>query len=367
MTVSIDGAGVVTSNSFVLAATGGGTITLVPTSTTGNYTLLLPASSGSLGGITNVTVATANGFAGTSSGGTLPSLTLSTSVTGIIKGNGTSLQAAVAGVDYLTSVPNLTGPITSVGTATTIVGPIPAVSLSGTISGAGNTIDNVVIGASTPLTGSFTQANVSTKLLVGGPTSSAYTYGSQLYGAAGQGSSAFQWRYSVDAGSPSILFVKSRGTTPTDMTAVANGDAIGVVNFGGTDGTAVAVRAAINGYVDAAVNTGTSPTTIPTALSFTTGTTVGTTRMTIGSNGIVNMYNAVKVLGNSSPPTGGTTGLGLEITNATNLGIYVGVGAPTLSAAKGSFYMRTDGTTTNNRMYINTDAGTTWTAVITVA
>lgn len=49
------------------------------------------------------------------------------------------------------------------------------------------------------------------------------------------------------------------------------------------------------------------------------------------------------------------------------LGIYFGSGAPTISAPKGSLYLRTDGTTTNDRAYINTDAGTTWTALTTAA
>jgi hypothetical protein len=64
---------------------------------------------------------------------------------------------------------------------------------------------------------------------------------------------------------------------------------------------------------------------------------------------------------------GGTTGTGLKISRETNLGIFFGSGAPTLSAYKGSLYIRTDGTTTNNRMYINTDGSTTWTAVTTAA
>jgi ribosomal protein L24E len=49
------------------------------------------------------------------------------------------------------------------------------------------------------------------------------------------------------------------------------------------------------------------------------------------------------------------------------LGIFYGSGAPTLSAGKGSLYLRTDGTTTTNRMYVNTNGSTTWTAVDTVA
>lgn len=45
--------------------------------------------------------------------------------------------------------------------------------------------------------------------------------------------------------------------------------------------------------------------------------------------------------------------------------IISGSGVPSLSAPQGSLYMRTDGTTTNDRAYINTDGGTTWTSVTT--
>ena len=44
--------------------------------------------------VTSVSVASSNGFAGTSSGGATPSLTLSTSITGLLYGNGTALAAA---------------------------------------------------------------------------------------------------------------------------------------------------------------------------------------------------------------------------------------------------------------------------------
>lgn len=49
------------------------------------------------------------------------------------------------------------------------------------------------------------------------------------------------------------------------------------------------------------------------------------------------------------------------------LGIFAGSGAPTFSAGKGSLYLRTDGASTSTRAYINTDGGTTWTAVTTAA
>ena len=57
---------------------------------------------GGSGTVTSVSVATANGFAGTvATSTTTPAITLTTSVTGILKGNGTAVSAAVAGTDYL--------------------------------------------------------------------------------------------------------------------------------------------------------------------------------------------------------------------------------------------------------------------------
>lgn len=52
-------------------------------------------------GVTAVSVASANGFAGSSSGGATPALTLTTSITGVLKGDGTALSAATAGTDYV--------------------------------------------------------------------------------------------------------------------------------------------------------------------------------------------------------------------------------------------------------------------------
>jgi hypothetical protein len=52
------------------------------------------------GTVTAVSVVSANGFAGTSSGGATPALTLSTTITGLLKGNGTAISAATSGTDY---------------------------------------------------------------------------------------------------------------------------------------------------------------------------------------------------------------------------------------------------------------------------
>ena len=83
-------------------------ITLTTTGTSGPATLSngmlnIPQYSGGGGSgtLNTVSVVSANGFAGTGmTTGTNAALTLSTSVTGIVKGNGAALSAAVAGTDY---------------------------------------------------------------------------------------------------------------------------------------------------------------------------------------------------------------------------------------------------------------------------
>ena len=80
-------------------STAAGTTGQVLTATTGAApTWANPATSGT---VTSVSVATANGFAGTvATSTTTPAITLTTSVTGVLKGNGTAISAATANIDY---------------------------------------------------------------------------------------------------------------------------------------------------------------------------------------------------------------------------------------------------------------------------
>lgn len=70
--------------------------------------MALRATSGAGGGggsgtVTTVSVASANGLAGTVANATTsPSITLSTTVSGVLKGDGTTVSAATANTDYLT-------------------------------------------------------------------------------------------------------------------------------------------------------------------------------------------------------------------------------------------------------------------------
>jgi hypothetical protein len=59
-------------------------------------------SAGGTGTVTSASIASANGFAGSvATATTTPAITLSTSITGVLKGNGTAISAATAGTDYV--------------------------------------------------------------------------------------------------------------------------------------------------------------------------------------------------------------------------------------------------------------------------
>lgn len=67
-------------------------------------------STGSPGTVTTVSVVTANGLAGSvANPTTTPAITLSTTISGVLKGNGTAISAAVAGTDYVIPSGSITG------------------------------------------------------------------------------------------------------------------------------------------------------------------------------------------------------------------------------------------------------------------
>jgi len=103
-------------------ATAAGTTGQVLTATTGGApTWAAPATSGT---VTSVSVVSANGFAGTvATATTTPAITLTTSITGLLKGNGTAISAAVANTDYvpLSTVLTKTADYTITNTDTWII------------------------------------------------------------------------------------------------------------------------------------------------------------------------------------------------------------------------------------------------------
>jgi predicted NAD-dependent protein-ADP-ribosyltransferase YbiA (DUF1768 family) len=250
-------------------------------------------------------------------------------------GVATNLTGTAAGLTAgnVTTNANLTGPITSVGNATTIVGPIPAVTLSGTISGGGNQINNVIIGTVTPLAGSFTNITGSAnaiisvtdntnaalritqlgtgnallvedttnpdaspfvvdangRLIVGHTTSligsASLTAQIQQHGATNNtsGVALFNWAASA-TGTTQLQINKSKSGTIGTNGAVASGDYLGSINFSGDDGTAFIRAAEIRVDVDGTPGTN----DMPGRLVFSTtadGASSTTERMRISSTG----------------------------------------------------------------------------------
>jgi len=71
------------------------------TITNGTGTITI-AATGTGGTVTSTSVVSANGFAGTvATATTTPAITLTTTITGVLKGNGTAISAATAGTDYV--------------------------------------------------------------------------------------------------------------------------------------------------------------------------------------------------------------------------------------------------------------------------
>lgn len=182
---------------------------------------LLASSGGASGTVSTVSVVSANGLAGTvANATTTPAITLTTTITGVLKGNGSAISAAVSGTDYAPATSgtsilygNGAGGFSNVtiGTGVSFAG--------GTLSatGAGGTVTSVdVSGGTTGLTTS------------GGPITSSGTItlaGTLAVANGGTGQTSYT--------NGQLLIGNTTGNTLTKATLTA-GTGIAITNGGGS-------------------------------------------------------------------------------------------------------------------------------------
>jgi hypothetical protein len=208
--------------------------------------------------VTSISVVSTNGLAGTSSGGATPALTLSTSITGILKGNGTAISAATSGTDYAPATSgtsilygNGSGGFSNVtiGTGVSFVaGTLSATGSGGTVTAVSVVSANGFAGTSSGgATPALTLTTSITGLLYGNGTALAaatvsaplnYTSGTLSIPVATTSANGYlsstDWTTFNNKGSGTVTSVAALtlGTTGTDLTStVATGTTTPVITL----------------------------------------------------------------------------------------------------------------------------------------
>jgi hypothetical protein len=84
----------------------------------------------------------------------------------------------------------------------------------------------------------------------------------------------------------------------------------------------------------------------------------GSTRFALFNNGVASFFP------HTATPAGGSTSARIVFGSTSGFGIYIGSGAPSVSAGQGSLYLRSDGSSTSTRLYVNTDGAAAWTNMV---
>ncbi|MDB5611325.1 MAG: hypothetical protein JWP25_8225 [Bradyrhizobium sp.] len=184
----------------------------------------------------------------------------------------------------------------------------------------------------------------------------------QTSGGDGAGSLALTDNY---GGTFGVMEFRSARGTGAAFTASQSGDSFGLIGFLGAQAAntfAADSGGAGGAFIAASATENWSATNQGTQLKFFT-TANGTAA--IGLNMILKNTGMLSVNAATAIPAGGSQGAGLGLSSTANFGIFFGSGVPTLSAAQGSLYLRSDGSSTSTRMYVNTNGSTGWTNVTT--
>lgn len=200
-----------------------------------------------LGTVTTVSVVSANGFAGTvATATTTPAITLSTSITGVLKGNGTAISAATAGTDYVAP-----------GTATTF-------TATQTFTGASSTLGSVLQNAAEVCTVSATAAtgtinyDVTTQNVLYYTTNASANWTVNFRGSSGTSLNTLMSTGQV----LTVTFLVAQGSTAYYNSAVQVDGASVTPKYQGGTAWSSGNASGVDAYVYAIVKTGSAAFTI---------------------------------------------------------------------------------------------------------
>tara|TARA_R110000868_G_scaffold20477_13_gene86578 strand:+ start:3452 stop:4315 length:864 start_codon:yes stop_codon:yes gene_type:complete len=222
-------------NGTELAFTAAGTVGQVLTSNGASAPTWGSAAGGT---VTSASVASANGFAGSvATATTTPAITISTSITGVLKGNGTAISAAVASTDYLVPAGALGTP--SSGTLTSCTG----LPVSTGVSGLGT---NVATFLATPTSANLAAAltdetGTGANVFATSPTLTTATITSLVETKTAPAISTGTLTLNCSLGNVFAVSLNAAITTLTISNIPTTGNAFGITLAFTMDGTARAV------------------------------------------------------------------------------------------------------------------------------
>ena len=282
-------------------------------------------------------------------------------------------------LDYYTNTVTIanTAVSTNAGTGALIVA--GGVGVSGNLYVTGDIVGNIVVTGST-FTGNVTAGNLLTGglILATGNATSGNVLTSGIVSATSNitGGNLLSTTLSLSGNILSAINTTANVTT----TANISGGNLLTGGFTSATGNVIGGNLRTTGQMSASgnvtggnVSTGglITATGNVTSGNVNTGGLITATGNVTGGNvlsgAVISAVGAATILSGTAIPVGGTAGAGYKMSSTANLGIFFGSGAPTLNAAQGSLYLRTDGSSTTTRMYINTDGASTWTNVVTSA